>query len=37
MLWVGLKSTIPAVERAKTVHALVHVATVIGMKGIGAQ
>jgi hypothetical protein len=30
MPWVGFKSTIPALERAKTVHALDRAATVIG-------
>jgi hypothetical protein len=33
MLWVGLEPTIPAFERAETVHALDCAATVIGSKG----
>jgi hypothetical protein len=32
MPWVGFEPTIPAFERAKTVHALDHAATVIGKK-----
>jgi hypothetical protein len=32
MPWVGFEPTIPAFERAKTVNALGHVATVIGLK-----
>jgi hypothetical protein len=31
MPWVGFESTIPASERAKTVHALDRAATVIGV------
>jgi hypothetical protein len=30
MLWMGFESTTPVFERAKTVHALDHVATVTG-------
>jgi hypothetical protein len=34
MDWAGFESTIPAVQRAKTVHALDHAATVIGLREV---